>query len=132
VDRDDRRRVIVRSEEERLPFESPERRLRLTEFGESVVQAVGVVLLDGELDEDLGIFERGVERCDLFDRAFVPRERARDPEGLVLVAPEVRGRGEFPQLDEFGFFAVDVKGTSGRRRASSGVRSAANGDQSVP
>jgi len=95
--------------------------LRLAELGRCVVEARRIVLLDGEFDQHFSVVERLFQRRDLLEGALVSRERARDAQRPLLIVPEIRCRRLLSQLAELAFLAGDVKGTSWRRRAGSGV-----------
>ncbi len=62
-----------------------------------------------------------LEIRDEAHRPFESREFPGDLERPTLIVPEVRSRGRFLQLVEFGELPLDVKGTSLRRRDATGV-----------
>ncbi len=129
VDRQDRSAVVVVTEEEALVLEITELCVERDQLGRDILCRLGVALLVGHLEKGLRVVEGFREAVDLIDDLVETGERARHLAGVVGIVPE-RGIGSLlPQTGQLTALAVDVKGTSWRRRGETAGRRSGLGDR---
>lgn len=74
-----------------------------------------------ELEQDIGVRQTAIQLSDEIEEGLVAAQLLADPATLVWVVPQVGLTGLVPQLGEFSFFLIEVKGTSWLRAAASAI-----------